>query len=79
MEVSKSSVKTCFSWLFLGLFAFLAFQASFADAETHYHQFVVCLSYSQSLYYIHSHLLETGFKAFMLCSYSFLFLLAMKF
>ncbi|KAH7542772.1 hypothetical protein FEM48_Zijuj02G0110400 [Ziziphus jujuba var. spinosa] len=41
MEVSKPSVKTCFSWLFLGLFAFLAFQASFADAETHYHQFVV--------------------------------------
>lgn len=43
MEALKLRVKPWSSCFVLGIFALLAFLASFADAETHYHQFVVCL------------------------------------
>lgn len=42
METFKLGVKPCCSSLLLAVFGLLASLASIADAEIHYHQFVVC-------------------------------------
>jgi len=43
METHNLTVKQLYGCLLLSIFAIISFQASFSEAETHYHEFVVCV------------------------------------